>query len=238
MDTELACQNTYLEEFGLNILQPCDGYRFSVDSLLLVDFVNLRPGSKVLDIGTGCGVISLCLARKFASVSITGIEIQASLFELAKENVLRNDLTHRVHIINGDIRDAEGLFSPGEFDVVVTNPPYRPPDTGRLCPNAQEALSRHEILLDLNVLLNGVRYVLRPGGRFFCIYPADRAATLIGSSAQARLEPKAIQFIHPKQGSEARMFLMEAVKDARPGGLRVRPPLYVCEHRYGAAIGR
>lgn len=225
--------NTHLKEFGLDILQPRDGYRFSMDSLLLVDFVTLRPWTKVLDIGTGCGVIALCLARRFENVELAGIEIQSSLFRLAMENVLRNGLEARIRIVNGDIRDCGEIFSAGSFHAVVSNPPYRSPDSGRLCPNAQEALSRHEIMLDLNLLLESVRYLLCPGGHFFIIYPADRAAMLLANLGHFRLEPKVIRFVHPRPGSEARMCLVDAVKDARPGGLRVRPPLYVNEHRYG-----
>ncbi|OCC15153.1 tRNA (adenine37-N(6))-methyltransferase TrmN6 [Dissulfuribacter thermophilus] len=219
--------DTYLRDFQLNILQPREGYRFSVDSILLTNFVRAPKEGRLLDIGTGCGVIALCLARLYPNLKIVGIEIQRQLYEIARENVKRNDLSHQVEIIHGDITKAREIFEAGSFQVIVTNPPYRDPLTGRLCPIAQEALSRHEILLDLNSLVKAIRYLLCPGGHIFMIYPADRAGILLHELVEARLEPKRIRNVHPGPNDEARMFLVDAIKDARKGGLRVLPPLFI-----------
>ncbi len=218
---------TMLKAFDLALLQPVDGYRFSVDSLLLVDFVRVPKDSKILDIGTGCGVISLCLARRQESASFVAIEIQESLFLLARENVKNNRLGDRVSVIKGDINDAYDKFNAGEFNVVVSNPPYRTPDSGRLCPHSQEALARHEIFLELPSLLKAVRFVLCPGGLFFLIYPSERLGILIHGLSENGLEPKRLQFIHPNSARQARMVMVEAVKDGKKGGLRVMPPLFL-----------
>jgi len=221
-----AIQETPLKDCGLNLLQPEDGYRFSVDSLLLVEFTRIPKDAHVLDIGTGSGVIALCIARRYPRSKVLGIEIQEGLFRLAQENVRRNRLETQVEVIHGDIARARELFSAGMFHCIVANPPYREPFSGRLCPNAQEALSRHEILLDLETLVESARYLLRPGGYFTLIYPAERSAVLFYALVGSRLQPKRVRFVHHRPGQDSRLVLVEAIKDARPG-LRIMPPLFL-----------
>ena len=210
----------------LKVLQPQDGYRYNVDSLILSEFACPRPRDRILDLGTGCGIIALLIASRLPAAKITGIEVQEELFELACQNVKLNKLEDRVEIIKGDLNQIRKLLPPGSFDYVVTNPPYRPPETGRICLEAQEALARHEILTDLESILKASRYALRPGGRLAIVYPADRSIRLLCTLSAQRLEPKRAKFVHPTPEKMARQILVEARKDAGCE-LRILPPLFL-----------
>lgn len=215
-----------MNDMGLKIDQPREGYRFSVDSLLLADFCRLHKRDRVLDLGTGCGVIALVLARRFPSVMVTGIELQEELAGFAGKNILENNLDGRVRVICGDINSLDTLVSAQSMDHVVSNPPYRRPVSGRLCMNSMEALARHEILTDIDRVVHAARYCLRPGGRFSVVFPAERSAGLVSVLVSNRLEPKRIRMVHPAPDSEARMCLVEACRD---GGeeVHVLPPLFL-----------
>ena len=215
-----------LNDMGLNIRQPDKGYRFSVDSLLLADFCRFRHGDSVLDLGTGSGVIALVLARKFPSVMVTGVEIQEDLAAFAEKNIFENELDKRVKVICGDINRLDLLFRAQSMDHVVSNPPYRRPVSGRLSINAMEALARHEILTDIERVVCAAHYVLRSGGRFSVIFPAERSARLISVLSSHHLEPKRIRMVYPDPDSKARMCLVEACRD---GGeeVHVLPPLFL-----------
>lgn len=215
-----------LNDMGLNIRQPEEGYRFSVDSLLLADFCRLRTGDRVLDLGTGSGVIALILALKFPSVMVTGVEIQEELADFARRNVSENNLEKRVFVINGDMNRLDLLIRAQSMDHVISNPPYRRPVSGRLCINSMEALARHEILTDIDRVVRAARYALRSGGRFSIIFPAERTAGLISVLISHGLEPKRIRMVHPDPDGKARMCLVEACRDAGEE-VHVLPPLFL-----------
>ena len=209
---------------GLRILQPRRGYRYSVDALLLADFARPGPRAKVLELGAGCGVISMLMARAFPGIEVKALEVQEALVRVARMNVSRNQLEERIEVVHGDLNHIEDYVDPGTFDYTVCNPPYRPLESGRLCKDAQEALARHEILATLEGILRAARYALRPGGRLAVVYPADRSARLLVEMSRARIEPKRMAFVHPAGDREARMVLVEGCKDARPE-VRVMPPV-------------
>jgi len=215
-----------LDKWHLKVLQPKNGYRFSIDALLLADFVKLKKKDALLELGTGCGVVSLILARRFPEIDITAIEIQPDLAAIAQRNVSLNCLSQQIDILEGDINNIQGLIKAGTFGHVAVNPPYRSPSSGRICLESQEALARHEILVNLEKILDAARYGLRPGGRISLIYPADRLAHLISSMRSARLEPKRLQLIHPGPNSQARLALVEGCKDAGEE-LSILPPLFL-----------
>ncbi len=213
---------------GLRVLQPREGYRYSVDALLLADFASPRPRARVLELGAGCGIISMLLARRYPGIQVKALEIQKPLAELAKANVSSNKLEDRIEIIHGDINRISEMLPAGGFDYVVSNPPYRPPETGRLCKEAQEALARHEILTTLEGVLKAARYALKPGGKIALIYPADRTVKLLAGMNKLALEPKKMVFVHPARDKEARMVMTEGCKDAGPE-VRVLPPMFLNE---------
>jgi tRNA1Val (adenine37-N6)-methyltransferase len=212
----------------LRIIQKKDGYRFALDSLLLSDFTRLKPKDRVLELGTGCGIISLGLFRKYPGIHLIGLELQAGFVDLARRNLALNQAEGRISLVRGDIRSLPQLFRPGSFDAVVTNPPYRPLHTGRINPQSEKALSRHELAVNLEHLLAATRQALKKGGRFFLIYPVRRLPALLALSRQNHLEPKRLRLVQPLADREADWVLMEAVKE---GGeeLKVLPVLVVYE---------
>ncbi len=217
---------TRLEAYNLSIYQPEKGYRFSVDALLLAEFANTAGCEKLLEIGAGSGVVSLIVARLNTAVFLTAIEIQDIMFGYLTKNIRQNGLDRQVRPLYGDIRAHRELFKAGEFDHVISNPPFRRPETGRLCPEPSEAIARHELTLDMEGLVKAAKYCLKSGGRFTLIYAAERAATILACLVASRLEPKKIQPIYPSKDANARMILIEAVKDAREG-VRVLAPVFL-----------
>lgn len=212
----------------LRIIQKKGGYRFALDSLLLSDFTRFKPRDRVLELGTGGGIIALWLSRKYPEIHLVGLELQAGLMELARRNRILNQAENRISLVRGDIRVLAHFFRPASFDAVVTNPPYRPLHSGRINPQSEKALARHELTVDLEHLLAAAGQALKTGGRFFLIYPVRRLAALLVLSRQNRLEPKRLRLVQPLADREADRVLMEAVKE---GGeeLKVLPALVVYE---------
>ncbi len=215
-----------MKDYNLHIDQPEEGYRYSVDAILLAEFTALKAGAKVLELGSGCGVISLILAKRFPKCAISAMEIQDDLFKFLEQNIKTNSLSDRIIPFHHDIREIKRLFPAGSFEHVITNPPFRHPVSGRLCLNAQEALARHEILIDLTGILEASSWVLKPGGRFSIIYPAERLSYLLNSMTAKRLEPKRLKCVHPSVDRQARMVLVEGIKNAGIE-LRIEPPLFL-----------
>ncbi len=193
----------------LYVIQKKRGYRFSADAYLIASFVEENAGSKILEIGSGSGVISIMLAGVKGLV-VTGVEVQPDMVEMSLRSVALNRLEDRIRIVHSDIKD----FNEDGFDAVVTNPPYRPVKTGRLNPNRSKAIARHEILVDLRGLLAKAYQVLKPGGRFYIIYPAWRMVDLVYYMRESRIEPKAIQMVYPNVRQGAELCLVRGAKGA------------------------
>jgi len=207
----------------IRLIQSKWGYRFSVDAVLLSEFVSTRKGDVVVDLGTGCGIILLILLLTRPIRHAVGVEIQADLAEQARRNALLNGYGQRMSVMVGDIR---ALPLPSQWaDAVVCNPPYRPVASGRINPDRQRAIARHEILLSLEDILKASHRILRPGGRLALIYPSGRLAELLARMRIRGLEPKRIRLIHPDPEAEAKLVLVEASSGGRKG-LKVLPPLF------------
>jgi len=196
----------------LQIIQKKKGYRFSVDTLLLSQFVRIRKNERVIDLGTGCGILPLLLSQSTKASSFVGVEIQRSLAECAEKNVFLNHLEDRVSILKQDFRELKTIFPPGSFDVVLSNPPYRKYQTGRINPSMDKAIARHEIKGKLEDLISMASYLLPPKGRCCLIFPALRTVDLFVALRKGKLEPKRIQFVHPRMGEEAKFVLVESFK--------------------------
>lgn len=220
---------TELKSEGLRLWQPVNGYRFSIDALLLADFVQIRKrDARLLELGAGCGVISLVLAKRHSDIKVSGMELQDILYACAVQNVIDNGMSDRVEIRLADFSRVESYVLPESFDYVVSNPPYRQPETGRICLDSCDALARHEILMDFNGLCRAVAYVLRTGGRFWFIYPAALTAKAIVSCRSYGLEPKRIRFVHSHSDRPARLLLLEACKGCGEE-VGVEPPIFLQE---------
>lgn len=215
-----------LTGYGLRLVQPRHGYRFSVDPLLLADFAGVRRGERVVDLGTGCGVIPLLLARIEESCAVTGVEFQPAMARIAARNVVLNDLAGRVEVVEEDVISLKGRYPVDSFDLVVSNPPYRRPGTGKVSPRAGRDDARHETSATLADFLAAAKYLVKPSGRICLIYHTCRLAELIAQAAVQKLAPLRLRMVHGNSRMDARMFLIELAK-GRTGELKVEPPLLV-----------
>ena len=210
----------------ITIKQSRSGYRFSIDAVLLAAHVKLGPTDTVVDLGTGCGIISIVLAFQNPTVTVCGIEIQKTLADIAALNVKENCLAHRVHVICGDMKTLGPEILPDPADMVVSNPPYRVARSGRINPNRQRAKARHEITVTLSEVVQAAQQMLRTAGKFAMIYPADRITDVLNHMRSNALEPKFLRTIHSRMNTEAKLILVEGVKGGRPG-LKIAPPLTI-----------
>ncbi len=212
----------------LTLQQPRHGYRFSLDAFLLADFVPpaVHSHQPMLDLGTGCGVIALLLARRFPQARLVGVELQTELVRSARQNVVRNGLGHRVDVVCADVRQLP--LPACAFGAVACNPPYRRVGQGRLNPNASRAMARHEVALTLSQLLDAARQALARRGLLVMIYHLSRLPELCVELERAGLGPRRLRLIHPKPQTAASMVLVEAVCEGR-SALEVLPPLFVCD---------
>lgn len=211
---------------GLRFKQHRRGYRFSIDAAILAGCLHPRPGETVVDLGTGCGIIPILLAFRRPGVRVWGVEVQDSLAALAVENVRSNGMENRVTILGADLRGIGADAFGGPVDWVVSNPPYRRSRSGRVNPNTQRALARHEIAMTLADLVETARRLLKTGGRLSVIYPAERAAELVFHMRSEHIEPKCLRSIHSDRQSNARLILAQGAKHGRPGAV-LPPPLII-----------
>lgn len=213
---------------GLRIIQKKDGYRLSLDPVLLCAFAHIRPAASVCDLGCGSGVIPLILARTSPAARIVGLEIQQQLAERAARSVLLNRLQDRVEVLHQDVRQVQARMRAGSFDVVLANPPYRRPCSGRIAPRDERARARHELDGALADFLAAGAYLLGSGGRFFLVHLAERLVDLLGEMRCVGLEPKRLRCVHSRAGEAARLVLVEGRRDGA-AGLAVLPPLFIYE---------
>lgn len=211
---------------NLQILQAENGYRYSLDPVVLARFIKLGHARRVVDLGTGCGILPLLLAKLGDAEELVGVEVQHDLADRAKRNVVFNGLQSRIRILHEDVRAIRNVFPAGCADLVVSNPPYRRPDSGRIAPNDERAMARHELSGGLTDFIAAASWLLKNGGLFAVIYLAERLPELMSAMMMAGLEPKRLRMVHPCQGQSAKMVLLEGRKGGRPG-LQVEAPLYV-----------
>jgi len=210
----------------LRIFQKKRGYRFSLDSFLLAYFVSLKSKGKALDLGTGNGIIPLLLAAHYPHVAWVGLEIQEEMARLARKSIELNGLQDRIEVVTGDARKIEEIFPARAFDIVTCNPPYRRVNSGRINPDQEKAIARHEIVGSLSHFLRAAKYLLKPGGRFFTIYPAERLAELIYQFRLHGTEPKTMELVFSDEDSVAEFVLVEGRAGSREE-LTIKPPLFI-----------
>jgi len=214
----------------IKVYQNKDGYRFSVDALLLYSFVNLPRVKNIADLGAGSGIIGILLAKKYYSSEVVLIEMQHSLAGLAEKNVTLNSLSDRVKVITADVKMFKDknskIITPNSFDLVVSNPPFRRVKTGLLSIGDEKAIARHEIKLSLEDLAESGSRLLKHHGRLCIIHLPERLTDIIYAMRNNNLEPKRLRFIHSNISSEAKMVLIEVVKGGRHG-LKTEKPLLI-----------
>ncbi len=224
---------------GLKLIQKTDGFRFGVDAVLLSDFADIRKNDNVIDLGTGTGIIPVLISAKKQAKSITGLEIQSQMAEMASRSVDMNDLGNKIKIVCGDIRNAYEKFGNASFNCVVTNPPYMNSGGGLLNPSDTKAISRHEILCSLEDVIGSASRLLCPAGRFAMVHRPERLADIICCMRKYSLEPKYLRFVHPSPYKKPAMILIRATRNGNPQ-LKVMEPLYVHDMsgEYSSEINR
>lgn len=204
------------------------GYRFSLDAVLLAGLTKVTGGDRIVDLGTGCGVIPLILAHRGQGREWVGVEIQPELADLARRNVEINGGDPRIGIMELDFRDISGRLPAAGFDLVLSNPPYRRLHTGRVNTDRQRALARHEFTASVTDVFTAGNHLLPAAGRLAVIYPAARLAHLLLIAREHGFSPKRLTVIHSNQQSPGRLVHLECLK-AGGDELRIEPPLYIYE---------
>ena len=220
-------ENERLDELhrnGYKIIQNTERFCFGMDAVLLSGFADAEEGEKVLDLGTGTGIIPILMSAKTEGEHFTGLEIQPDSADMARRSVLYNDLQDRIDIVTGDIKDAPDIFGASSFDVITTNPPYMIADHGLVNPDEAKAIAKHEILCTLEDVISVSAKVVRPGGRFFMVHRPFRLSEIFVLMSRYKLEPKRMRMVYPYADAEPNMVLIEGIRGGKPR-LTVDTPL-------------
>ena len=228
MINDLVKENERVDDLqnGYYIIQDPRKFCFGMDAVLLSGFARVKKGEKVLDMGTGTGIIPVLLASKTVGEHFTGLEIQEECAEMAARSVKYNNLEDRVSIRQGDIKEAVSIFGAASFHVVTCNPPYMTGSHGIVNPELPKAIARHEILCSFEDVAREAAKVLRPGGRFYLVHRPFRLAEIITTLVKYKLEPKRMQLVYPYVDKEPNMVLLEACRGGR-SRMTVEKPLIV-----------
>lgn len=211
---------------GYRIIQNPEEFCFGMDAVLLSGFARARENDKVLDLGTGTGIIPILMEAKTDAALLTGLEIQAESVDMAKRSVALNNLQEKIVIVQGDIKEAGSLFGAASFDVVTCNPPYMIGKHGLQNPCAPKAIARHEVLCTLEDVVSQAAKLLKPGGKFFMVHRPFRLAEIMVLLHEYKLEPKRMQLVYPYVDKEPNMVLIEANRGGKPR-ITVEKPLIV-----------
>lgn len=214
-----------LEISGLHIIQSPDKFCFGMDAVLLSGFAYAKRGEKVIDLGTGTGILPLLMYAKTEGEYFTGLEIQAESADMARRSVAGNEID-RIEIVEGDIKEVDKLFKRETFNVVTSNPPYMISEHGIANSDAPKQIARHEILCNLEDVVKAAAYLLKPKGKFFMVHRPFRLPEIFESLKKYKLEPKRMRLVYPSIDKEPNMVLIEAVKYGNPR-LTVEKPLIV-----------
>ncbi len=220
----------------LYCLQHRDGYRFSIDPVLLAHFVRLGKDETLLDLGAGCGVLGLILLYRAASKirSLTAFELQAGLAELSRDNMRLNRFQEKMKVVEGDLRNIFNFLEAEAYSTVVCNPPFYKAGAGRSSTNSEALVARHQVACSLEEILSAAAAVLQNRGKLFMVYPAEGLGVLLKHLAQHRLAIKRLQMVYSYSTpvSNARLVLLEAMKNGGDG-LKVLPPFYIYDQKDG-----
>jgi len=210
----------------LHIIQGRRGYRFSIDSLLLAAFARPRRGERVAELGAGSGVVALTLAKFYPVSLVVGLEVQRNLAGRAHRNAALNGLADRVQVYQGDLKHISSFPGRETFDLVLANPPFHAPRDGRINPDREKAVARHELRANLTDFVRAAEYLLRNSGRLNIIYPAAKLSELALRLRKHHLELKRVRPVYSRKGESGVFVLAEARKRAGVE-LEILPPLYL-----------
>lgn len=215
-----------LHRNGYFIIQNPTRFCFGMDAVLLSGFAQARQGERVLDLGTGTGIIPILMEAKTKASDFFALEIQEESADMARRSVRYNHLEDKIRIITGDMKDASKIFGASSFDIVTTNPPYMIGQHGISSTSDAKAIARHEILCDLDDILRESAKVLRPNGRFYMVHRPFRLAEIFAKMVAYKIEPKRMKLVYPYVDKEPNMVLIEGLRGGK-SRLTVEKPLIV-----------
>lgn len=228
--------NNSLFNGDLRCDQHLKGYRFSIDAVLLAHYISVKKGDRLLDIGTGSGIISLILLYRYIDLiaECSGLEVQGNLFDLAKNNIKNNNFAHKNTIYHCDVKNIKNYCLAESFDKVVCNPPFYPPNSGRSNCLSEANIARHQRAGGLEDFLAGAAHVVKNRGSVYFIYPAEHLAEFLATATMFNLEGKNLRFIYnyPNSTKGAKLVLVKTTKNGGKG-LVVSEPLYIYTHKNG-----
>ncbi|CAM3470568.1 tRNA1(Val) (adenine(37)-N6)-methyltransferase [Paenibacillus lupini] len=216
-----------MTETGLRIIQSREVFSFSLDAVLLTKFATIPKRGRIIDLCTGNGVIPMLLTTR-TSAKIDAVEIQPRLADMARRSVEMNSLSEQISIIEADLKIFAKEAGNGIYDAVTVNPPYMAIQEGDQNENEHYAIARHEVHCTLDDVVHACARLVRPGGKVAMVHRPSRFIDIIETMRKYRLEPKRVQFVHPRAQGEANMVLIEAIRDGKPE-LRLLPPIFVYE---------
>lgn len=214
--------------------EQSEHFRLGTDSILLADFVNIGIRRRGCDLGCGSGILPLLLLTSCGKLNMTGLEINPEAADTARRNMEANGLSDRCRIITGDIRQHRSLFGTGEFDLVVSNPPYFSSGSGHLSPDAQRAAARGEVLCSFEDICRAASYLCRTGGAFCLVHRAERLVDVFCLLRENGFEPKRLRTVAHSAEKEPSLVLIEARRGAGTG-LKIMPPLFITENGHESA---
>ena len=208
---------------NMKIIQPRQGYRFSIDSVILAFFADAGKAKQAVDLGTGSGVIPLLLAYQNQDLKIIGIEIMVAAADRARRSVAYNGLADRINIVDGDIKNINSLLPPGTADLVVANPPFLKKGEGRISQNPEQAVARHEVKVELPEIIAAAAYLLALRGRLCMIHRADRADEIMACLAEHEFKQIKIRWVHSFPERPPHLLLIEGQLSPSPKVIHLEP---------------
>ena len=215
-----------LQVNGYEIIQHPGKFCFGMDAVFLSNFARVKKGERVLDLGTGTGIIPILMTAKTEGENFVGLEIQEESADMARRSISHNHLDGKVEIVTGDIKEAANIFGLASFDVITTNPPYMIGQHGIANESDTKAIARHEVLCTLDDILRESARILKPRGRFYMVHRPFRLAEILSKMVEVGIEPKRMRMVHPFIDKEPNMVLIEGMRGAN-SRMTVESPLIV-----------
>lgn len=217
-----------LQRNGYRIIQAPERFCFGMDAVLLAGFASGAKGARLLDIGTGTGILPLLMEARTEIPRLWGLEIQEESADMARRSIKLNSLEEKIEIVTGDIKEADKLFETASFDVITCNPPYMIEQHGLQNAEMSKTIARHEVCCTFRDIVEMTAKLLKPNGHFYLVHRPFRLVEILVTLSESKLEPKRMQLVYPFVDKEPNMVLIEALRGGK-SRMRVEKPLIVYE---------